>query len=738
MNDNRRPIIGVVTARASESEQRQVLSGILSQAQILGADVVVLTNIYNFAEYHAYVEIENKIYELIASERIDGFILTAESIMTPELKQSLYEKLSRRSDIPVIVTGAEFYDFLCVNSDIRSDFEDIARHLTEVHGFTEIDVLTGHNHLATSHERLDGCRRVFEEKGIPFGDDNIIFGNYWTTSGEELAMEYISGKRRLPQAIICANDYMAYGLCDTFFENGIAIPETVTVVGYEYIGNRFYHSPILTTYQRNRQAAGAKAVSILYSMITGSEPQEIPLSGYMVCGDSCSCGVDRKYLRSELNTVRREQFYTSLNICGNFEQQMTVCRSISDYIKVLQEFSYLVRDVAGIYLCLYENWCSSDIKTNLSVDSNDETMVCYRVISPENGSDEPKFFTRHQLFPDELSGSRERAFLYFAPMFSEGHELGYFILQYKKPDGFDTIFLDWIKIAVNALLVLRMKNDIHELLACRNLSEFHDSVSNIYNKNGIFNDLQFALKNPPAEASLMLILIRTGLFFDDSHIDNQEISVRIDMELSECLKKLATDKNEFCAKLSDKLYAFAAIGSFNEENGKIYADKLNTLFTHSPLYIEHCGIDTTVAVSSVLPPDNIDLEAEILRMTTEINDKIHVLSEMRQHAQFRKYLNMRNAMYLNPQNNWDAQIICRDFNLSYGHFRAAYKEIFSVSFHQDLIQSRISMAKYLLMTSTLNLSTIADKCGYEDDKYFIRQFKQLTGHTPNKYRNIKI
>ncbi|MDE6775028.1 MAG: AraC family transcriptional regulator, partial [Ruminococcus sp.] len=72
-----------------------------------------------------------------------------------------------------------------------------------------------------------------------------------------------------------------------------------------------------------------------------------------------------------------------------------------------------------------------------------------------------------------------------------------------------------------------------------------------------------------------------------------------------------------------------------------------------------------------------------------------------------------------------------------GHFRAAYKNMFGVSFHKDLIQSRISLAKFLLITTALSLPAIAAKCGYEDDKYFMRQFRQHTGTSPNVYRKFE-
>ena len=80
MYEKKRPLIGIITARASETEQRQILSGILAQAARSGADTAVISNVYDFSEYFADVEVENKIYELIQSDRFDGLILTGESI----------------------------------------------------------------------------------------------------------------------------------------------------------------------------------------------------------------------------------------------------------------------------------------------------------------------------------------------------------------------------------------------------------------------------------------------------------------------------------------------------------------------------------------------------------------------------------------------------------------------------------------------------------------------------------
>ena len=104
MNSNsNRPLIGIITASACQSEQRQILNGIICQAQKLGADTAIFSNIYNSSEYYANIDEENKIYDLIVSKKLDGLILTAESILNPQLQQYIYQKIISRSDIPVVV-----------------------------------------------------------------------------------------------------------------------------------------------------------------------------------------------------------------------------------------------------------------------------------------------------------------------------------------------------------------------------------------------------------------------------------------------------------------------------------------------------------------------------------------------------------------------------------------------------------------------------------------------------------
>ncbi|MDE6520823.1 MAG: substrate-binding domain-containing protein [Ruminococcus sp.] len=737
---NGKLLIAVVTARASEREQRIMLEGIMSKAEEYGIYIAVISNLYNFGnvkEFFEHIEVENKIYELVDSERIDGIIFMGETFNESNLRANLLKKMENMK-IPVVVAGDSIDGYICINNNIRSDIREIARHLTETHGFTKIDIITGQQEFETSHERIEGVRDIMTEKGLKFTDDNIIYGNFWTDSGERLAMEYISGKRQLPQAIICANDYMAYGLLDTFFSHNITLPDDVTVVGYEYSGKRYHHSPILTTYYRNRSAVGEKSLSVLYSIISGRPAEKICLNGCMVCGNTCSCGVDRKFFRKELEEIHTTQFHNRMTTCRDFEQKLTVCRSLHDYIGTLQDYSYLIRNIKGLYLCLYEDWCSIKEKSKLDVSSNDKIMIFYRLISPVQCSSEPHYFVRKMLFPNNFPGSGEKLFLYFVPMFTDRKEIGYFIFQYTTPDDYDSVITDWINSAVNALNVIRMKNDISELLEYNNLSAFHDTITGLYNKDGIIHELERSLCNAESKDKVCAVMIKTRIPFEKSRIDEKGISVKVDLEIAECLKKLCIDRSVYCAKFQDRQFLFSAVGDFADNYHEIIADKINVLITHSPLYKSAKDMDCIISSGITIDAENTSTDYIINTLSEDINRKTAELLKKQRTSGYNNYNSLRSLMYKNPEKQWNAETVCRDFHISCGHFRAEYKNIFGMSFHKDLIQSRISLAKYLLITTALNIPVIATKCGYDDDKYFMRQFRQITGVSPNTYRKSSV
>ena len=63
---------------------------------------------------------------------------------------------------------------------------------------------------------------------------------------------------------------------------------------------------------------------------------------------------------------------------------------------------------------------------------------------------------------------------------------------------------------------------------------------------------------------------------------------------------------------------------------------------------------------------------------------------------------------------------------------------FGISCMDDVINSRILLAKEYLIHSTQSIAEVSFICGYNNVEHFCRQFKQMEGYTPGAFRNKTI
>lgn len=90
-------IIAVITARADDRTQKDIIYGIAEAAFAADTDVVVFSNIYNHWIRDEFLNFENVIYDFFDPSGFDGVIVTAEAFLDISPPQNLAERSARFS-----------------------------------------------------------------------------------------------------------------------------------------------------------------------------------------------------------------------------------------------------------------------------------------------------------------------------------------------------------------------------------------------------------------------------------------------------------------------------------------------------------------------------------------------------------------------------------------------------------------------------------------------------------------
>jgi AraC-like DNA-binding protein len=93
-----------------------------------------------------------------------------------------------------------------------------------------------------------------------------------------------------------------------------------------------------------------------------------------------------------------------------------------------------------------------------------------------------------------------------------------------------------------------------------------------------------------------------------------------------------------------------------------------------------------------------------------------------------------------PVENHDGQYeeIARQCGLPMSTFRRKFHDATGMGPREYAILQRMNRARVMLLESTASAADIAEQLGYQDQAFFSRQFRQLTGMTPLAYRRSNL
>jgi LacI family transcriptional regulator len=162
-------------------------------------------------------------------------------------------------------------------------------HLLDVHGFTDVAIISGPDKVSTARDRQHGFRESLLRHGKRARPSQVVSGPYTHDAGHRSALRMLSARRR-PRAIVAANSAIAFGVLQAARELGLAVPEELALVTVDDV-ELTAAAPFLTCVDRPARAVAEEALRVLLNRIAGdvSRPRRIILPGELRIRRSCGC-----------------------------------------------------------------------------------------------------------------------------------------------------------------------------------------------------------------------------------------------------------------------------------------------------------------------------------------------------------------------------------------------------------------------------------------------------------------
>lgn len=157
----------------------------------------------------------------------DAFLFHA-GVITEELDEIVYE-----NEIPHLVIGMPDGEnhFCWIDTDNKYAGVAATKYLLEC-GYSSVAYIGGTEDDKISMHRLEGVMSVLNEHDVIVPKNYLQYGDSACDSGYNMTEEILKD-RKWPQAIICANNYLAYGCVKALIAHKISIPDDIGVITFD-------------------------------------------------------------------------------------------------------------------------------------------------------------------------------------------------------------------------------------------------------------------------------------------------------------------------------------------------------------------------------------------------------------------------------------------------------------------------------------------------------------------------
>jgi DNA-binding LacI/PurR family transcriptional regulator len=285
--------IGMVLATISDPFMGRVVEGVEQEAIEAGFNVFISTS-QNDGQR------ELAVIKTLQKRRVDGIIVIA---------SHLFDQSPRYFDrykVPIVFINeqAPGKTMHFVTVDDARGAQMAVEHLCAL-GHRRIGYVGVANRPRSNLYRLKGYQDALATHAIPL-DSALMFTAHniqdHVKIGEASLEPLLAAGAT---AVFCYNDTTALGLLSACSRHGIAVPEQLSVIGFDDIDMAAYATPPLTTIRQPRFELGRRAMQMMLKLLADQEPENQFVTAELVVRETTAPLLAGGYLAGESLTTAK-------------------------------------------------------------------------------------------------------------------------------------------------------------------------------------------------------------------------------------------------------------------------------------------------------------------------------------------------------------------------------------------------------------------------------------------------
>jgi signal transduction histidine kinase/DNA-binding LacI/PurR family transcriptional regulator len=283
--------------------EEEVRNHFFRTTQSLGIDILFVYG-RSLDSSSAEASAHNSIFERLKSDRVDALIYLSTSLCGNSSIDTLRVYIQRFNGRPQVSIGLGHLDVPSIIVDGHKAIGQLVEHLIVIHERKRIAFIGGPPGAPEAEARLSAYLETLEKHHLPQFPEFLIHG-YFARDRAKLAMLELLERKLDLDAVVCANDTMAFGAYDALRSRNLLVPQQILVTGFDdVLTARTCNPPLTTVTQPFLELTLSSIQLVVNQLLKEPVPELTELEAPITFRHSCGCCDAPTVMNGTINETR--------------------------------------------------------------------------------------------------------------------------------------------------------------------------------------------------------------------------------------------------------------------------------------------------------------------------------------------------------------------------------------------------------------------------------------------------